>query len=202
MNPCHLWQVRGAYIVIENERAAAHGYPSPICDAIDHTHASYNRCSWPPPAALPMLQRLSIPAMLCVVSLMANLHMHCKLAQWLPGDRLNSWSAANRLGTRLVLKLRARSGVKAQPSLHQTALLRTVQKHTTVPHVMMGNQGARRPLTLCLALGLACPTLASTLHAIAKVCGRGAGTSRCGRGHGGHGRFTQPGARVGGAGVA
>ena len=37
-------QVRGAYIVIENERAAAQGYSSPIHDCIQDTHANYDRC--------------------------------------------------------------------------------------------------------------------------------------------------------------
>ena len=36
--------MRGAYIVIENERAAMQGYPSPIHDCIEDTHANYNRC--------------------------------------------------------------------------------------------------------------------------------------------------------------
>jgi len=40
-----VWQVRGAYIVIESERAAAQGYPSPIHDCIEDTHANYNRCA-------------------------------------------------------------------------------------------------------------------------------------------------------------
>ena len=40
-----LSQVRGAYIVIENERAAAQGYPSPIHDCIEDTHVNYDRCA-------------------------------------------------------------------------------------------------------------------------------------------------------------
>ena len=40
--------VRGAYMVIERERAAKKGYPSPIHDTIEDTHLNYNRCSCPP----------------------------------------------------------------------------------------------------------------------------------------------------------
>ena len=35
--------VRGAYMKIENDRAAARNEPSPICDTIDGTHANYTR---------------------------------------------------------------------------------------------------------------------------------------------------------------
>ena len=69
-------QVRGAYIVIENERAAAQGYPSPIHDCIEDTHANYSRCA----AALLLTLRLpdasararregSKPSRLCSASL-------------------------------------------------------------------------------------------------------------------------------------
>lgn len=39
--------VRGAYMVIERERAAKEGYPSPIHDTIEDTHLNYNRCGCP-----------------------------------------------------------------------------------------------------------------------------------------------------------
>lgn len=39
--------VRGAYMVIERERAAKKGYPSPIHDTIEDTHLNYNRCGCP-----------------------------------------------------------------------------------------------------------------------------------------------------------
>lgn len=35
--------VRGAYMVIERERAAEEKYPSPILDTIEQTHINYNR---------------------------------------------------------------------------------------------------------------------------------------------------------------
>ena len=35
--------VRGAYIHLERERAAAMGYPSPIHDTLENTHQNYNR---------------------------------------------------------------------------------------------------------------------------------------------------------------
>lgn len=34
--------VRGAYMVMERERAARKGVPSPIWDTVDQTHAAYN----------------------------------------------------------------------------------------------------------------------------------------------------------------
>jgi proline dehydrogenase len=36
--------VRGAYMVLEREKAAREGYPSPIHDSIQDTHTNYNRC--------------------------------------------------------------------------------------------------------------------------------------------------------------
>eukprot|EP00195_Chlamydomonas_chlamydogama_P012380 CAMPEP_0202907550 /NCGR_PEP_ID=MMETSP1392-20130828/43042_1 /ASSEMBLY_ACC=CAM_ASM_000868 /TAXON_ID=225041 /ORGANISM="Chlamydomonas chlamydogama, Strain SAG 11-48b" /LENGTH=585 /DNA_ID=CAMNT_0049596507 /DNA_START=23 /DNA_END=1777 /DNA_ORIENTATION=+ len=36
--------VRGAYLVLERERAAEKGYPSPVCDSLADTHANYERC--------------------------------------------------------------------------------------------------------------------------------------------------------------
>jgi proline dehydrogenase len=36
--------VRGAYMVLERERAAKSGYPSPIHESIEDTHLNYNRC--------------------------------------------------------------------------------------------------------------------------------------------------------------
>ena len=39
--------VRGAYMVLERERASKAGIPSPIHDTIEDTHMNYNRCgSW------------------------------------------------------------------------------------------------------------------------------------------------------------
>lgn len=37
-------QVRGAYVKLERARAAELGYPSPIWDNIDGTHANFDRC--------------------------------------------------------------------------------------------------------------------------------------------------------------
>lgn len=37
-------QVRGAYVKLERARAAELGYPSPIWDTIEGTHACYDRC--------------------------------------------------------------------------------------------------------------------------------------------------------------
>ena len=37
--------VRGAYLVLERERAAAAGADSPIYDTIEDTHANYGRCA-------------------------------------------------------------------------------------------------------------------------------------------------------------
>ena len=36
--------VRGAYMFMERDRARQCGYPSPIHDTIDATHANYNEC--------------------------------------------------------------------------------------------------------------------------------------------------------------
>ena len=36
--------VRGAYMVLERKRASQLGYPSPIHDTIDDTHANFNQC--------------------------------------------------------------------------------------------------------------------------------------------------------------
>jgi hypothetical protein len=36
--------VRGAYLILERERSAEMGYPSPIWDTIQDTHDNYNRC--------------------------------------------------------------------------------------------------------------------------------------------------------------
>ena len=38
--------MRGAYLYLERDRAAAKGYPSPILDTIQQTHDNYNR--WVP----------------------------------------------------------------------------------------------------------------------------------------------------------
>lgn len=35
--------VRGAYIFLERERAVKMGYPSPVHDTIEDTHANYER---------------------------------------------------------------------------------------------------------------------------------------------------------------
>lgn len=35
--------VRGAYMFLERVRAEEKGYPSPIWEDIEHTHANYNR---------------------------------------------------------------------------------------------------------------------------------------------------------------
>ena len=37
--------VRGAYMFMERDRAKQCGYPSPIHDSIDATHANYNECA-------------------------------------------------------------------------------------------------------------------------------------------------------------
>lgn len=43
--------VRGAYMVVEQGRAAERGYESPIWDSLPETHASYNRCRASPTAS-------------------------------------------------------------------------------------------------------------------------------------------------------
>jgi hypothetical protein len=42
--PAHLLTVRGAYMVLERQRALDMGYPSPIYDTAEDTHANYDRC--------------------------------------------------------------------------------------------------------------------------------------------------------------
>ncbi len=37
--------VRGAYMVLERERASKSGHPSPIHETIEDTHLNYNRCA-------------------------------------------------------------------------------------------------------------------------------------------------------------
>ena len=36
--------VRGAYMFMERDRAKQCGYPSPVNDTIEATHANYNEC--------------------------------------------------------------------------------------------------------------------------------------------------------------
>ena len=36
--------VRGAYMFMERDRAKQCGYPSPVHDSIEATHANYNEC--------------------------------------------------------------------------------------------------------------------------------------------------------------
>ncbi len=37
--------VRGAYMFMERDRAKQCGYPSPVNDSIEATHANYNECA-------------------------------------------------------------------------------------------------------------------------------------------------------------
>lgn len=84
--------VRGAYMQLERQRALERGYPSPIMDTADDTHANYDRwvlCVW-------LLLCGLAAAMLHYMSLLTNVVDHASYHRMLHIDVWRSCSTMSK----------------------------------------------------------------------------------------------------------